>query len=74
MNDIIKLPFYAKLTLVLLSLISLTYIFYIGQDILIPILMSFLFAILLRPIVLFFKTKLHFPHVLAVMITVYFLY
>jgi predicted PurR-regulated permease PerM len=70
MNDIIKLPFYAKLTLILLSLISLSYIFYIGQDILIPILMSFLFAILLRPIALFFKTKLHFPHVLAVMLTV----
>ncbi len=70
MNDIIKLPFYAKLTLILLSLICLSYIFYIGQDILIPILMSFLFAILLRPIALFFKTKLHFPHVLAVMLTV----
>jgi predicted PurR-regulated permease PerM len=70
MSEIIKLPFYAKLTFILLSLISLSYIFYIGQDILIPILMSFLFAILLRPITLFFKTKLHFPHVLAVMISV----
>ncbi|MFV5684202.1 AI-2E family transporter [Flavobacterium sp. GB2R13] len=70
MNEIIKLPFYAKLALVLLSLISLTYIFYIGQNILIPILMSFLFAILLRPIALFFKVKLRFPHVLAVMISV----
>lgn len=70
MNEIIKLPFYAKLALVLLSLISLTYIFYIGQNILIPILMSLLFAILLRPIALFFKVKLHFPHVLAVMISV----
>lgn len=70
MNEIIKLPFYAKLALVLLSLMSLTYIFYIGQDILIPILMSFLFAILLGPIVLFFKNKLRFPHVLAVMTAV----
>ncbi|WP_051929405.1 AI-2E family transporter [Flavobacterium sp. 83] len=72
MNEIIKLPFYAKFALVLLSLISITYIFYIGQDVLIPILMSFLFAILLGPIVLFFKNKLRFPHVLAVMITVLF--
>ena len=70
MSEIIKLPFYAKLALVLLSLISLCSIFYIAQDILIPILMSVLFAILLRPIALFFKTKLRFPHVLAVMLTV----
>lgn len=70
MNDILKFPFYAKLTLVLLSLMAIIFIFYIGQNILIPVMMSFLFAILLYPIVQFFKSKLHFPHVLAVMITV----
>jgi predicted PurR-regulated permease PerM len=70
MSEIIKFPFYAKIAFIILSLIGLCYIFYIGQDILIPILMSFLFAILLRPIALFFKTKLRFPHVLAVMLTV----
>lgn len=70
MNDIIKLPFYAKLTLILLSLISCGYIFYIGQEILIPILLSFIFAILLRPIAHFLRHRLHFPHVIAVMTTV----
>lgn len=70
MNDILKFPFYAKLTLVLLGLIAFIFIFYIGQDILVPIMMSFLFAILLYPIVQFFKVKLHFPHVLAVMLAV----
>ena len=70
MNDILKFPFYAKLSLTLLGLIAIIFIFYIGQDILIPVMMSFLFAILLYPIVKFFKSKLSFPHVLAVMIAV----
>ncbi|MFV8342059.1 AI-2E family transporter [Flavobacterium sp. XS2P39] len=70
MNDILKFPFYAKLTLVLLSIMAILFIFYIGQDILIPVMMSFLFAILLYPIVQFLKSKLRFPHVLAVMLAV----
>jgi predicted PurR-regulated permease PerM len=70
MNELLKFPFYAKLSLILLSLIAIIFIFYIGQDILVPVMMSFLFAILLYPIVQFLKSKLYFPHVLAVMISV----
>ncbi|MEC5167347.1 putative PurR-regulated permease PerM [Flavobacterium sp. PL11] len=70
MNEILKLPFYAKTTVLLIGLIAFTYIFYISQDILIPVLMSFLSAILLFPIVQFLKSKLYCPHVLAVMIAV----
>lgn len=70
MNDILKFPFYAKLSLTLLSLITIIFIFYVGQDILIPVMISFLFAILLHPIVQYLKSKLRFPHVLAVMIAV----
>lgn len=70
MNELLKFPFYAKLTLILLSLIAITFIFYIGQDILVPVMMSFLFAILLHPIVQFLKSRLYFPHVLAVMVSV----
>jgi len=70
MNEIYKFPFYAKLAFVLLILISLFFIFYIGQGIIIPILMGILFAILLRPVMLFLKSKLHFPHILAVIISV----
>lgn len=65
-----QFPFYAKLTFILLALISLLFLFYIGQGILVPIIMSFLFAILLYPIVQFLKAKLRFPNVLAVMIAV----
>lgn len=70
MLETIKLPFYAKLTFVLLSIIALTTLFYIGQNIIIPVLLAFLFAIILRPIVIFFKNKLHFPHVIAAIFAV----
>ena len=70
MNEIMKFPFYAKVTLTLLGLIAIMFIVYIGQNIIIPVIMSFLFAVLLYPIVLFLKSKLRFPHVLAVMLAV----
>jgi predicted PurR-regulated permease PerM len=41
-----------------------------GKTVIIPILLAFLFAVLLLPIAHFFNTKLRFPHALAVSITV----
>jgi predicted PurR-regulated permease PerM len=41
-----------------------------GQSILTPILISFLFAVLLLPIDLFLNKKIHLPHTLSVSITV----
>ncbi len=72
MKDTVQFPFYAKLAFVLLSLISIFTFLYLGQDIIVPILMSLLFAILLRPIAHFLKEKWRFPHVLAVTCTVVF--
>lgn len=70
MNTSIKIPFYVRLTFSLVSLIAITYIFYMGKTVIIPILLAFLFAVLLLPIAHFFNTKLRFPHALAVSITV----
>ena len=70
MNEIIKLPFYAKLAFILLTFIGLTYVLYVGQDIIIPVMLAFLFAIILRPIVHFLKFRLRFPHVIAAIIAV----
>lgn len=70
MYETIKLPFYAKLTYVLLSLIAFTFIFYVGQSIIVPILMAFLIAIILRPIVEFLNKKLRLPNVIAAMLAV----
>lgn len=72
MEGTIKQPFYARLAFILVSLIAIIYISYVGQGILVPILMAFLFAILLRPIVCFLNDKLRFPHVLAVITAVVF--
>jgi predicted PurR-regulated permease PerM len=70
MRKFVQLPFYARLSMVLLSFCLIMLICYIGQHILIPVLLSFLFAVLLRPVVTFFNTRLKVPHVIAVATTV----
>lgn len=61
---------YAKLAFILLSLSIIIVLLYVGQTIFIPLLLSLLFAILLRPLVLFLSKRLRFPHVIAVLISV----
>jgi predicted PurR-regulated permease PerM len=68
MTQPLKLPFYAKLACILVSLISFAYIFCIAKDILTPVLLAFLFAVLLLPIFTFLNTKLKFPRHLAAII------
>src|ERR1700741_5430492 len=63
-------PGYARLALILLSLSIIITFLYIGQNILIPLLLALLFAILLSPSVAFFTKKLRFPHVIAVGVSV----
>lgn len=70
MRQAVQFPFYAKFALVLLTLIALTFIIYIGQSVILPLLMALLFAILLRPVANFLEKKLRFPHVLANLVTV----
>lgn len=71
MNNTIKLPFYAKLAFTLLSLTAVFTVLYIGQSIIIPLLFSMLFAILLMPVAHFLKSTLRFPHVIAVIFSVF---
>jgi predicted PurR-regulated permease PerM len=49
--------------------ISITGVYFL-HPVLVPLLLAFLFAILLRPVVAFFNYKLKLPHVLAVSLTV----
>jgi len=70
MTQPIKLPFYAKLACILISLISFAYIFCIAKDVITPVLMAFLFAVLLLPIFSFLNTRLKFPRHLAAIICV----
>ncbi|WJS93741.1 AI-2E family transporter [Flavobacterium johnsoniae] len=61
----ITLPFYAKLAFILVTLICFAFIFCVGKDILTPVLLAFLFAVLLLPIFTFLNTRLKFPRHLA---------
>ncbi|MDN3677024.1 AI-2E family transporter [Flavobacterium paronense] len=70
MTETIKYPFYIKLTAILLCLIGLFVILYFGQDIIFPILLSLLFAIILRPVVTFLTRRLRFPHLIAVIFAI----
>lgn len=69
MSDTLRFPFYAKMAFTLISLIAIFVILYFGQNIIIPVLMAILFAILLSPLKNFLEKKLHFPHVIASIVT-----
>ncbi|MCC9074310.1 AI-2E family transporter [Flavobacterium sp. F-65] len=66
----IKLPFYVKLTCVLISLICIGFIFFVGKDIITTILLAFIFSVLLLPLFTFLNIKLRFPHFIASIVTV----
>jgi predicted PurR-regulated permease PerM len=66
----IPFPRSIKITAVMLSTALLLVFIYYAQNILIPLLLSLIFAILLRPVVVFFNTRLRFPNVIAVLIVV----
>jgi len=70
MSETVKFPFYIRLAAVLLCLIGLFSIVYLGRDIIFPILLSLLFAIILRPVVTFLIKRLRFPHFIAVVFAI----
>ncbi len=65
MKPTVSLPFYARLPLILISLIALGYLAMLGQTILAPFIMGLLFAILLLPLASILEKKLRFPRPLA---------
>lgn len=65
-----KLSFRAKFAYSLIIIIGLGYLFFIGQNIISPLLIALLFAILLRPVVAFLNIKLRIPNVIASLFTV----
>lgn len=64
----IKLPFYAKSSIILVGLIAFVAILYIAQVIIVPIVFSVIIAILLNPGVNFFTRK-WIPRIIAITIT-----
>lgn len=69
MKDKIILPFYLRLTCVLISLCLMTYISIVGQSILVPLVIGFLVAMLLLPVSNFFERKLRFPRIITSLIS-----
>jgi predicted PurR-regulated permease PerM len=65
MDNTIKYPFYIRLAFTVISLIGIFFIFYMGKIVLIPILLAFLIAVLLLPIVDFLNNKLKLPNGLS---------
>ena len=57
MNPPIKLPFYAKATVLLIGFCVFTYILFIGQEIILPLIYAAFITILLSPIVGFLVKK-----------------
>lgn len=70
MSETVKHPFFIRLSAILLCLIGLFVILYFGRDIIFPILLSLLFAIILRPVVSFLIRRLRFPHFVAVIFAI----
>lgn len=66
----ISLPFIAKLTLVLLSIIMIGYLAILGKTILAPFLFSLLMAFLLLPFASFLEHRLKFKRSLATIVAV----
>ena len=70
MSDTMKFPFYIKLSAILISLTAIFITLFFGQEIISPVLLSLLFAIMLRPVVNFLIKKLRFPHFIAVVFAI----
>src|ERR1700761_8130816 len=66
----LTVPFYEKLSLVLVGLIALGYLVILAKDLIDPLIFGFLFAILLLPICNFFETKLRLPRSLASLVSI----
>jgi predicted PurR-regulated permease PerM len=68
-TTVYKLPFYAKIALVFISLFAFVYTMRIGQQIIIPIVYATIIAILLNPFVNFL-TRHRFNRLIAILIAV----
>jgi len=70
MQKIMKWPFYTKLACVLISLVIIGYLAIIGKTVVAPLVIGFLFSMLLIPFANFFEGKLRFSRSLSSITTV----
>ena len=65
-----EIPFYIRLAFILVILIALGYICVLGENLIVPLLFSFLFAILILPIANFFENKAGMSRSLAAIVSI----
>jgi predicted PurR-regulated permease PerM len=65
-----SIPFYERLSLVLVGLIALFYLVILGKEVLDPLIFGFLFAILLLPVAGFLERKLRLPRALSSLVSI----
>ncbi len=70
----LKLPFTAKLALVIISLIGIGYLVKLGQSILAPFFLAFLLALLFEPIASFMEKKLRFSRSISSIVSVFLMF
>jgi len=63
-------PFYERLSLVLIGLLSLGFLVVQGKEVLDPLIFGFLFAILLLPVAGFLEQKLKFPRSMSSLVSI----
>ena len=71
LNEGIALPFYARVTFIILGFLALFTILYIGKAVFVPLLFSIIFAIVLNPVVSLL-TKSGLNRVFAIILSIFF--
>ena len=69
MENIFKIPFYARAALVSISTFALVFTFYEGREIIVPIVFAIILSILLNPLVNYLNSK-RIPKIISISITV----
>ncbi|MDP4208204.1 MAG: AI-2E family transporter [Bacteroidota bacterium] len=67
-DEELKIPFYAKASLLLIGIFVFITILYIAQDIIVPLVFAFIIAIVLHPVV-YFLVRMRINRVVAIVIT-----
>src|SRR5579883_2277742 len=66
----VKWPFYARLAMILLSIVLIIFLLSVGKTIFIPLFFALLISVLLFPVTRFFE-QLHFGRIPSALITVF---
>ncbi len=70
MDDFLKFPFQIRLAITLIIILAMIGLLYLGRDILLPLSLAVLFAVLLRPATAYLTNNWHIPSVISIIIII----